>query len=350
MDRLLLGVDLGGTKGLLGLFEADATRPLLQLRYACADFDGFEPMLARFLDDAAARLGGAVHPAAACIGLAGPVAAGRARMTNLPWTLEAAALRRRFALGPVRLVNDFVAAAAGVDALGPGEIRTLQPGEALAGAPRVIFGPGTGLGVATMFPVGQRWRIAGGEGGHVGLAPCSEIELEFWRWLHRLHQGRVSAERALSGPGLISLYRFLLERDRVDADALLDADDPAAAISSAALAAGADPRGAAALRASAALDLFASMLGAFAGDLALLLLARGGVYIGGGVAPRVLDSRRSACFLEGFLDKGRHTELLAGMPVRLVTEPALGLLGAGAIAAGRASVPALRRRREVAPI
>jgi len=360
MTGLLLGVDLGGTKGLLGLFEPGASRPVLQLRYACADFDGFEPMLARFLDEAAARLGpAAARPAAACIGLAGPVAGRRARMTNLPWTLDASALRRRFALGPVRLVNDFAAAAAGVARLEPDGMRTLQAGAPVANAPRVILGPGTGLGAATMFPVGRRWRIAGGEGGHLGLAPRSEVEVELWRWLRALHGGRVSAERVLCGPGLADLYRFLVERSGSDAmDPLLGAEDAAAAISAAALAAApatGTPSGGADVdvdadagaapgtlavrsRAAEALDLFAAMLGAFAGDLALFTLPRAGLYLAGGVAPRIMDARRTARFLEGFGDKGRHAGLMAGVPLRLVTDSALGLLGAGALASGQARV------------
>ena len=351
MNGLLLGADLGGTKGLLGLFEPGASRPLLQLRYACAEFDGFEPMLARFLDEAAARLGPmAARPAVACIGMAGPVAGRRARMTRLPWTLDADALRRRFGLGPTRLVNDFVAAAAGVARLGPDDLRTLQAGAQVAGAPRLILGPGTGLGAATMFPVGRRWRIAGGEGGHLGLAPRSEIEVELWRWLRARHGGRASAERVLCGSGLADLHRFLLERERGSAsDPLLEAEDPAAAISSAALAARDDPAAGhpaaghpaaddPARRAAQALDLFAGMLGAFAGDLALFTLPRAGVYLAGGIAPRILDARRSACFLEGFGEKGRHAGLMTAVPVRLVTDPALGLLGAGALAARHARV------------
>lgn len=344
MTGLLLGVDLGGTKGLFGLFASGASRPVLQLRYACADFDGFEPMLARFLDEAAARLGPpAARPTRACIGLAGPVAGRRARMTNLPWTLDAGALRRRFALGSVRLVNDFVAAAAGVARLDPDGSRTLQAGVPVADAPRVILGPGTGLGAAAMFPVGRRWRIAGGEGGHLGLAPRSELEVELWRWLRVLHDGRVSAERVLCGPGLADLYRFLSERSGTDAtDPLLGAQDPAAAISTAALAAAAAETASVSLaqreRATEALDLFAAMLGAFAGDLALFALPRAGLYLAGGVAPRIMDPRRTARFLEGFADKGRHAALMAGIPVRLVTDPALGLLGAGALASGQARV------------
>jgi glucokinase len=345
MTGLLLGVDLGGTKGLLGVFEPGASRPRLQLRYACADFDGFEPMLARFLEEASARLGpAAARPAAACIGLAGPVAGRRARMTNLPWSLDATDLRRRFGLGPVRLVNDFVAAAAGVARLEPDGLRTLQAGRPVANAPRVILGPGTGLGAATMFPVGSRWRIAGGEGGHLGLAPRSEIEVELWRWLRALHGGRVSAERVLCGPGLADLYRFLVERGGGDAgDPLLVAEDPPAAISEAAMAAmaaaGTAPLAPAVLdRAAEALDLFAGMLGAFAGDLALFTLPRAGLYLAGGVAPRIMDARRTERFLEGFADKGRHAGLMSGVPVRLITDPALGLLGAGALASGQARV------------
>ena len=329
---LMLGVDLGGTKGLFGLFEPDSALPLLQVRHACADFDGFEPMLACFLDEAAAQLGArGAQPAAACIGLAGPVSGGRARMTNLPWTLDARALRKRFAMGPTRLVNDFVAAAAGIDGLGPDGLRSLQAGSPVTGAARVILGPGTGLGAATLFPVGRRWRIAGGEGGHLGFAPRSELEVALWRWLRQLHGGRVSAERVLCGPGLVSLYRFLAGQDgEAGPDALLSAEDPAAAIAGAALAA--SPR------ATRALDLFAGMLGAFAGDLALFAMPRAGLYLAGGIPARIMDERRTALFLEGFRDKGRHAGLMDSVPVRLVIEPALGLIGAVALAAGRSSV------------
>lgn len=370
----LLGADLGGTKGLLGLFEPGASRPALQLRYACAEFTGFEQMLARFLEDAAARLGAeAARPVQACIALAGPVEGPRARMTNLPWTIDASALRRRFALGPVRLANDFVAAAAGVDALQPSGYRELQAGEPWPEAPRVIVGPGTGLGAAMMFPVGRSWRIVGGEGGHLGLAPRDALESALLQWLWQAH-GRVSAERVLCGPGLVSIYRFLAERDGASqSDALLAEDDPAQAISAAALEAcresapddgrvghgmraerqaalpgeaGQTARSVHAARAVVALDLFASMLGAFAGDLALVALPRAGLYLGGGVAPRVMDARRTALFLAGLRDKGRHAGLIGRMPVRLVLEPALGLIGAGELAAGRARVvgrPAARR-------
>lgn len=329
---LILGVDLGGTKGLFGLFEPGSALPVLQVRHACADFDGFEPMLARFLDDAAAQLGaGAARPAAACIGLAGPVAGARARMTNLPWTLDAGALQTRFEMGPTRLVNDFVAAAAGIDGLGPDGLRSLQAGGPVRRAARLILGPGTGLGAATLFPVGRRWRIAGGEGGHMGLAPRSELEVALWRWLQRLHGGRVSAERVLCGPGLVDLYRFLAEHEGVDGpDALLSAEDPAAAIATAARAV--SPR------ATRALDLFAGMLGAFAGDLALFAMPRAGLYLAGGIPARIMDERRTALFLEGFRDKGRHAGLMDSVPVRLVVDPALGLIGAGALAAGRATV------------
>ena len=325
MSTFLLGVDLGATKGLLGLFAPGAQRPVFTRRYACADHDGFAPMLERFVDEAEVGLGPSarrIH--AACIGLAGPVDGGRARMTNLPWVLDVQALSTTLPGARLRLVNDFVAAAAGVARLDAQGWQALQPGAPSAAAPRLVLGPGTGLGVASMFPVEGRWTIVGGEGGHLAFAPRNDWEHGLWCWLAQTHGARVSAERVLSGPGLVELYRFL-RRGSGDVDPLLAAADPAAAITAAAQA------GAAPL-AERALDLFAGMLGAFTGDLALLLLPRAGVYLAGGVAPRVLDARRTACFLEGFRDKGRHADLMSTLPVRLVLDPALGLLGAGALA------------------
>jgi glucokinase len=173
-------------------------------------------------------------------------------------------------------------------------------------------------------PQGGEWRVLPGEGGHLGFAPRSELEVDLWRALHAI-EPRVDYERVVCGPGLKAIYRFLRERSGLDArGGPLAAPDPAAAI---AQAAGDDPL------AAQALDLFASVFGACAGDLALLANARGGVYLAGGIAPKVFDARREALFVRAFADKGSHARLMPAMPVSLVLEPRLGLLGAVSIAA-----------------
>jgi glucokinase len=326
-----LGVDLGGTKALLGWFSAGPggmLRPRLERRYACDAFGAFGELLDAFLDELRAA-GEVPVPAAACVGVAGPVQGAVARLTNRPWTVDAGALGRRLGGAPVRLVNDFEAAAAGIAGLGPSQLRVLQAGEPAPGAPRAVAGAGTGLGAALLVPRAGGWKVVPGEGGHVAFGPRDETELELWRFL-RARNPRVSWERIVCGPGLAAVYAFARQRAGLDpAGGLLSQADPAAAISAAALR---EPSGDA--EATAALDLFASAFGAYAGDLALLAGARGGVYLAGGIAPKVFDARRSACFLEAFRDKGGHSRLMPSIPVSIVLEPRLGLLGAAAIAAG----------------
>ena len=334
----VLAVDLGGTKALFGVFDPGApAAPLVERRFACADFDGFEPMLARFFAELAGVPGGMARPTRACIAMAGPVEGRRARLTNLPWALDAAAIERAFGLAYVTLVNDFFAAATGIEALGPGALRELQrgipDGGSVHGQARVVIGAGTGLGVAIALAAGGRWHVVAGEGGHVGFAPRAEPDVALWRHFARRH-GRVSNEHVASGAGLVEIYRFLRGPERTDdGDALLLEADPAAAIAARALAPGDDSL------AARALDRFASVFGAAAGDVALLSLPRGGVYVAGGIAPKVLDARRASAFVDAFVDKGPHSALMRTIPVRLVTEPSVGLLGAALIAARAGGSP-----------
>lgn len=347
----VLGVDLGGTKGLFAAVDAGGAM-LLERRYACRDFDGFVPMLDAFLAALRATCGESARPRAACIGMAGPVEGRRARLTNLPWALDADAIADASGIERVELVNDFVAAAAGIAGLAPQATRVLQVGARQADGVRVVLGAGTGLGVATLVPQGRDWRVIAGEGGHFGFAPRDALDLALWQALHA-QDPRVTIERLVSGPGLVAIYALLRERRGASAlDPLLGAPEPAASIASVALAAA----GASAAEAPvagftgapsavgdvvddavAALDRFATLYGAFAGDLALLCLPRGGVFVAGGIAPKVFDARRIECFMAAFRDKGGHAPLASAIPVLLVTDPSLGVRGAAALAARAAT-------------
>jgi len=326
---MILAGDIGGTKALLMLATLRRSRliPLLERRYDVASFVAFSGMLAHFLDECRERRGRGSRLASACFGAAGPVADHSIQMTNLPWRLDANAIAAEFGIARVRLVNDFEAAAMGVEELAPGDSTILQRGECLAHAARVIIGAGTGLGVAYALPQGKRYRIIAGEGGHAGFAPADAEQMRLWQALH-LQFGRVSVEHVVSGPGIERIYEFLC--GALPGSTALEKAvraGGAAAISRYALEQG----DALACR---ALDLFISCYGAVAGDHAITVTARGGVYVAGGIAPRILDRLSSGGFLAAFNAKGAHAAMAASMPVHVVTTERLGLLGAARIAAG----------------
>jgi glucokinase len=308
-----LAGDIGGTKVLLALVGADG-RLAHERRLASADFPDFASLLADYL--AHENISGK-DIAGGCLAVAGPVADdGRsARLTNLPWTIDTNALTARFGSGPLDLVNDFAAAAMGVTALDPAELVTLQAGEPLVDSPKLVVGAGTGLGMAVMLRQGNAWRILPGEGGNTAFAPADLQQGELWGYLHAIH-GRVVWGHVVSGPGLASIYRLLCKHDATPD-----------AIAAAALA-GTDAA------AVAAVKIFLSAYGAFAGDMALALLPRGGVYLAGGIAARMLPLLRAGAFVAAFNDKGAHSRVAARMPVHVVTDPLLGLRGAAALALG----------------
>jgi glucokinase len=245
--------------------------------------------------------------------------------------VDVASLASDIAIGSTALINDFAAIGHGIALLGADDVETLQPGEPKARAPIGVIGAGTGLGVGFLTWSNGRYEVHGAEGGHVGFAPRGERQAGLGRSLE--HQfGRVSSERVLSGPGIVETYRYLAtpgagaaaENPAVHAE--MQQDHPAAVIVRHAVA-GTDAL------CREALDLFVDALGAAAGDLALTVLARGGLYIGGGIAPRIIDLLRAGGFLRGFLDKGRMSSYLARVPVRVILNPHVGLLGAAAVAA-----------------
>lgn len=340
---LILAGDVGGTKTNLGLFRLASgswgtPRPVLvrDAHLTSADFPGLGALLAAFLSaDRDAEV------AAACFGVPGPVAGNHTRTPNLAWEIDGAALGREMGIPALHLVNDLVATAAGVELLDPDDLAVLQAGDpaaaADAGANRSLIAAGTGLGMALMPALppgggGGRSAVAS-EGGHMDYAPRTEEEIALQRTLRRRF-GHASVERVVSGPGLHNIYLHLRETAGEGAEPpeiaarLAEAEDPAQAIAEAATA-GASPL------AARALDLFAAAYGAAAGNLALLGTATGGVYLGGGIAPKILAKLGDGTFLAAFRDKGRFRSYLEAVPVSVVLNDRAALLGAARLAAGR---------------
>ena len=321
----LLAGDIGGTKTALALFDR-TERGLVLLREGvlpsreCATL---EAAIERFL---AAGPRPAID--AACLGVAGPVVDGRSAATNLPWIIDERALIASIPAARVKLLNDLEVAAHGVLGLPDRELHALQ-----AGIPRrghmALIAAGTGLGEALVVQDGERRIVVPSEGGHADFAPRDDIEEDLLRFL-RKEFGRVSRERILSGPGLLNVYRFLRDtgwaRESAEVVERMRTGDPGAVITEMALS-GRDPMSA------KALDIFVSVYGAEAGNLALTAMAVGGVFVGGGIAPRILPRLTTGAFVAAFRDKGRLASLMETIPVRVVLDPRAPLLGAARVAA-----------------
>lgn len=294
--RVIAG-DVGGTKTLLRCVSDDGAT-VAERRFESGAYATFDALLREF----AAGLGGNVD--SACFAVAGPVFGGRAEVTNLGWSIETAALSHTFSIPRVSLINDFYAVALGVPLLGPEDVISLQRGERDPAAPVGILGAGTGLGEAILV----RGEVIPTEGGHQDFAPQDEEQTRLFLELHRRY-GHVSWERVLSGMGLANIYGFLAGEERT----------PAAI---AELAAGGDPR------ANHAFAIFIDLYGAEAGNMALRVLARGGVFLAGGIAAKNRHRFTDGRFLEAFLRKGRFRALMETIPVDLITNQEVGLLGA----------------------
>lgn len=324
----VLAGDLGGTKILLEISSGDTQQVLHRALYRAADFRGFAEVLRAFLDDCSASGAPAASVASACLGVAGPVTGRQVKITNLPWALDADALENEFQIASLTLVNDFVAAVQGVGQLQPQHLSRLQAGEPLPRGTRVVLGAGTGFGAAHAIWTEAGYQASAGESGHIGFAPADELQAALWRDIY-LREGRVSLEHVVSGPGLVRIYEHLRRKSRSaeaeDLRAALDAGGGPAAISAHALDGG-DPL------ALAALDLFISCYGAAAGDHALSLMARGGVYIAGGIAAKILPRLAAGGFAAAFEAKGVHRALMASFPLHVVTDPQLPLIGARQLA------------------
>jgi glucokinase len=314
---MYLAADIGGTKSLIAL--VDEREVVFQGRYANDDHGSVAALLAGFV--AEAELAG--HRTVAmrtCLAIAGPVAGARARLTNRPWQVDAAALGAALPLGEVILVNDFAATAAGLPTLAAADCQVLQTGRGDPAAARLVLGPGTGLGVAAWLPDGDGGRVIASEGGHVAFAPGDEEQQALLRHL-AAKRGRVNVEALVSGPGLAACHDFC--RGATSGATLEPAEIARRALQ------GSD---ADCVR---ALDLFLRIFGAFAGDMALTFLARGGVFLAGGIVPKILPRLGAGGFLAAFTAKAEHANLAASFPLHAVLCEDLGLRGAIAIARNR---------------
>jgi glucokinase len=323
IPRMILAGDVGGTKTLIGLFNVSPRRPVaIHVRsFPTDEFDSLPGIINAFLGER--RLAKRIE--AACFGVAGPVIDQSARMTNVPWEVSAGCIMEAFSLERVRLLNDLEAMAYGVPVLEPDELHPLQEGSRHPSGNAVLIAAGTGLGQSILHNVGGRFRPMPSEGGHADFAARTDRELDLVRFL-RPAFGRVDVETVVSGVGLSNLYRFTHDGATCTAPVQPgeELDDPAR-VSRAALEGTCS-------RCREALDLFVSAYGAAAGNLALQAVATGGVYIGGGIAPRLRPAFDTGTFMDGFRAKDPMRSLMQQMPVQIILNPQTALLGAAVYA------------------
>lgn len=351
---MILAGDIGGTKTILALFDwkSERVEPVRERTFASADFTSLEEVVAEFLKPPAEREAPADEEAeadapepeaeppeeapsldAACFGVAGPIIDNRCRTTNLPWVVDGVALAQHLKVGQVRLLNDLEATAYGLLVLTPDELTVLNAGAASRGpaqptAAMALIAAGTGLGEAILYGDGTRYRPMPSEGGHASFAPTSDLEIDLLRHL-RASYLHVSYERVLSGAGLHAIYEFLRDTKRNEPTWLAErikVGDAAAVIAEVGLAGQSEI-------CQQALDLFASVYGAEAGNLALKALALNGLYVGGGIAPKLIPKLKDGTFMRAFSAKGRYKTLLNSIPVRVIMNPKTALLGAASVAA-----------------
>ena len=322
MKNILAG-DIGGTKTRLAVVEVSGTQvqTVREAVYGSGNYGTFEVLLGHFLADAET-------PRDAAFGIAGPVQGRVVHTTNLPWRIDADALQQQFGFAHCKLLNDLEATAYGLPALGAGDLLTLHAGAPDACGNAAVIAAGTGLGEAGLFWDGQQHHPFATEGGHASFSPGNDLDAALLRHMQQRH-GHVSWERIVSGPGLVSLHEFLrLHRRASQPDWLqleMEKDDAAAAIANAALS-GRDEL------CAEALDWFVRLYGAEAGNLALKVMSRGGLYLGGGIAPKILQHLQQGAFLDAFFNKGRMRPLLAAMPVRVILNDRAALYGAALLA------------------
>ncbi len=325
---MILAGDIGGTNARLAYFQPQNgdLRLISERVFPSRDYSELGEIVSKFLSDAPTR------PEAACFGIAGPVHNGRVEVSNLPWVIDQSRLAKQIQLPATLLINDLEANAWGIGALSPQDLIPLnRVGKSVGN--QAVIAPGTGLGEAGLFWNGSQHQIFASEGGHADFAPQGDLQIELLRFLASRH-GHVSYERVLSGPGLVNVYEFLREKGCGDEPSgfasQLSQGEAAAAISHAALS-GTNPL------AERALDLWVSVYGAEAGNLALKTMATGGIFLGGGISPKILSKLTGPLFMQAFLEKGRLRALLEEMPVQVITNDKAGLLGAARCAATKSS-------------
>lgn len=322
---IVLGADVGGTHTRIALarFEAGRSQVLGRSVYPSGNYASLELVVEAFLGTPELAPF-AAHVASAVFAVAGPIENGRGHLTNLPWIADEAAIAQHFGFPNVRVINDFAAAGLGIAHLGADDFLTLQAGLPVERGERVVVGAGTGLGVAVLDWDHTRYEIHPSEAGHTDFAPVDALQDRLLVHLRRQFP-RVSCERVLSGSGLGHILGFLIESGAAVPSPALAAGmrgpDVAKAITELALAGGD-------ALAARALDLFVAAYGSFAGNMALVTLARGGVYIAGGIAPKIADKLADGDFMRAFTAKGRFQPLLESLPVHVVMNDQVGLYGA----------------------
>src|SRR5579859_6419437 len=325
---MILAGDVGGTKVHLAVY--DFTEGKLShtrdKQFPAKEYSGLEEIVKEFLCTD--------RVSAACFGVPGPVRDGRLRLTNLPWTIDSRELATNLKIDHVFLINDLEANGYGVAELKADQVYTLAEGDSSQVGNRALIAAGTGLGEGYLVWNGKTHIPYPSEGGHVDYAPRNEDEIDLLRFLKQKYNGRVSFERVVAGMGMTNIYEFLRDVRGVEEPSWLAdriaSEDPNAVITELALAAKSEI-------CEKALDMFVSAYGAEAGNLALKVLSVGGLYVGGGIAPKILEKLKDGTFLKAFQDKGRLSQLLINMPVRVILESRAALMGAAAYAEARAA-------------
>jgi glucokinase len=317
---MILAGDIGGTNARLAFFRTENSHLILAAQgvFPSRQHRGLDEIVAKFVETEG------IHPNVACFGVAGPVRNGNVETSNLPWTVEASRLASELQLPSVMLINDLEANAWGIACLKETDLIALNRVKTTPTGNQAVISAGTGLGEAGLYWDGQGYDIFACEGGHCDFAPRTELEIELLRYL-TTRFGHVSYERIVSGPGLVTVYRFLRDTHRGEEPQWLTDEmaqgDPAAVISRNAVAAKSP-------LAEHALDLWISIYGAEAGNLALKLMALGGIFLGGGIAPKIASKLSGPLFMQAFLSKGRMQTLLESIPVKVITNDKIALFGA----------------------
>jgi glucokinase len=318
---MLLAADIGGTKTLIGLYDIGSDRPtaIVTREYATLDFESFEELVETFLDETG---GGEIE--ALCAGIAGPVSGLVARLTSAPWVADVGAVARRLGGCRAALINDLESMAAAIPVLEPDEVCVLQDGIAVPTGDGAILAAGTGMGQALLHNVDGRFVTIASEGGHADFAARTPREFALAEEIVRIH-GRAEVESVISGRGLLNIFRFThgtqdLSRACREIGSDLEESEMAPAISQAAL-------GRRCEQCVEALEMFVEAYGAEAGNLALRCMATAGLYVGGGIAPKILPALRDGRFMAAFVDKAPMTDLLRTFPVGVILNPAAALLG-----------------------
>jgi glucokinase len=348
----ILAGDIGGTKTFIRLAETQShgeqSITAYEALYTSTSYDSFDLILQEFWQSAAASLGEMPAPLFACFGLAGPIVDNTCTLSNLDWVVSAEEISNRTGIPQVTLINDFTAVGYGLLGLGRDDLFTLQDGQPKVRSPIAVIGAGTGLGECFLTWSHQNYQVHSTEGGHADFAPRSPQEVQLMQYLQSKSGGRVSIERVVSGTGIVAIYQFLRDTSASPvgeqtpatiglAQAIANWEAGQTGVDAAALIAAAAAQGDDAL-AMQTMDLFVEAYGAEAGNLALKILPYGGLYIAGGVAAKNLDLMRRGGFLEAFHQKGRMRSLLTEIPIHIVLNPQVGLIGATLHAAKSANL------------